>query len=95
MSKIEKNLSLLGLTATDCVTGFKGVVTSVSFDLFGCIQAVVTPPAGENGKQEDSRWYDVARLKISVTAERVMPVPDYENISVADGEKGPAEKPAM
>jgi len=94
MSKIEEHVSLLGQTVKDKVTGFKGVVTSISFDLYGCIQAVVMPPTGENSKQEDGRWYDVARLTIT-SSERAMPVPDYGNVSVADGEKGPAEKPAM
>ena len=42
---IEKHLDLLGRKVEDKVTGIKGVVTSVSFDLYGCIQAVITTPA--------------------------------------------------
>jgi len=42
---IQKHLDLLGHKVTDRVSGFTGVVTSIGFDLYGCIQAVVTPGA--------------------------------------------------
>jgi len=91
--KIKQHMDLLGMKAVDKVTGFKGVVTSVSFDLFGCIQAIVTPEVGEAGKQEDLQWFDVTRLR--VTGEKpVMDLPNYELGYVAEGRKGAAEKPA-
>jgi len=92
--KIEEHVRrLLGRRVQDKVTGFKGVVTCVSFDLYGCIQAVVAPQAEKSGKVEDSRWYDVARLEVVGTA-LVMPVPDFASGYIADGLKGAAEKPA-
>ena len=84
--KVQKALQLLGYGAEDQVTGFRGRVTCISFDLYGCIQAVLTPPAGENGKQEDARWYDVSRLKVT-SKKRCMPVPEFVE------DKGPAAKP--
>ena len=36
-------LKLLGLKVKDKVTGFTGIITSVSFDLYGCIQVIITP----------------------------------------------------
>jgi len=83
----QDHVNKLGYKAKDQVTGFAGVVTSVSFDLYGCIQYVLTPPAGENGKQEGGRWYDALRIQIT-GKKRVMEVPDF----VPD--KGPAPKPA-
>ena len=91
--QVQKHMELLGMKATDKVTGFKGVVTSVSFDLFGCIQAVLTPEAGEQGRQEDSRWYDVTRLRVT-GKKPVMDLPNYEYGYVAEGRKGAAENPA-
>ena len=52
---VKSNLNYLGLKAKDKVTGFEGVVTAICFDLYGCVQAIITPPSGEKGKQEESR----------------------------------------
>jgi hypothetical protein len=90
--KIQEHMALLGLKVTDKVTGFDGVVTSIAFDLYGCIQAIVTPGEGKDGKQEDSRWFDVQRLTVT-GKEPVMQLPNYEFGYVAEGRKGPAEKP--
>jgi hypothetical protein len=87
---VKKNIELLGLKAQDKVTGFKGVITSISFDLYGCVQAVVNPGTDKTGKPVDSHWFDVSRLKVTSTTP-VMERPDF-NFGV---EKGPAEKPAM
>lgn len=87
------HIDLLGAKVKDKVTGFEGVVTSVSFDLYGCIQAVVTPPAGD-GKNPDGRWFDIGRL-ITLEFSRAMPVPNFGYINIANAEKGPAEKPEM
>ncbi len=91
--KIQKHMELLGMKVRDKVTGFRGVVSSVTFDLYGCIQALVTPEAGKAGKQEDSRWFDVQRLTVTSQAP-VMALPDYEYGYPAEGRKGPAEKPS-
>jgi len=85
-------MSLLGMKVTDKVTGFKGVVTAISFDLFGCIQAIVTPAVSEGSKQEDSRWYDVSRLKVE-SKKVVMEIPNYEYGYVAEGKMGSMDKP--
>lgn len=90
---VEKHLKLLGIVVEDKVTGFKGTVTSIAFDLFGCIQAIVTPFAGKEGKVEDSRWFDVQRLIIK-KKNPVMDMPDFGSVKIAEGKKGPIEKPA-
>lgn len=72
---IDKTINLLGLPATDKVTGITGTITSVSFELYGCVQAWVAPKAGADGKVPDSQWFDVSRLDVGT--ERVMPVPNF------------------
>ena len=84
-----KYLDLLGYPVTDCVTGFKGVVECMSYDLYGCIQAAVKPPMDEKGELKDARWFDCKRLT-KTSEQPVLPPPVFE-----DGveEAGPAEKP--
>lgn len=91
MNNIKKNMKLLGCKVVDKVTGFKGVVSSISFDLYGCIQALITPPINKSNERGDSRWYDVNRLNV-VSKKAVMEVPDFESEPKEDI-KGPADKP--
>ena len=92
MSKIDtKYFDSLGLKAEDKVTGFKGVTTSLSYDLYGCIQFLITPFADKDGKYGESCWLDISRINIS--EERVMEVPDYSNAYIGGGNKGAADKP--
>jgi hypothetical protein len=60
---MKEHLALLGYRVRDKVTGFEGVVTSVSFALYGCVQAIVTPAAKED-KLPDSQWFDISRLEL-------------------------------
>jgi hypothetical protein len=85
------HIALLGLKVKDAVTGFTGVVTTISFDLYGCIQAVVTPPFVDSDKPNSGKWFDVSRLEI-LDGTPVMDHPDFEAGYVAEGKKGAAEK---
>ena len=81
-------LKLLGLPAKDKVTGFKGIVTSLSFDLFGCVQVVLTPETKKGGTNiENGHWLDVTRLKI-LSETPVMELPDFSKGYVSEGKKG-------
>lgn len=93
-SNVEKHLSLLGLRVRDKVTGFDGVVASVSFDLYGCIQAIVNPGMGKDGKLGDQTWFDVNRLEI-IDHTPVMQQPNFQYGHQAEGNQGPAEKPRL
>ena len=86
------HIDLLGKTAKDLITGFTGVVSSVSFDLYGCIQVALTPPVDKDGKLADGRWLDVNRLEI-LDEKRCMPVPKF-SATPAKHDHGPAEKPS-
>lgn len=88
----QNHLSLLGLKAKDAVTGFSGVIATVSFDLYGCIQAVVTPAVSDDGKMKDGQWFDVTRLVI-LDDKPVMSRPDFNAGYVSEGKKGCADKP--
>jgi len=91
---ITKHLNLLGMRAEDRVTGINGVVTSISFDLYGCIQALVNPGLDKDGKIQDQLWFDVGRLKVTSSAP-VMDRPNYDFGPQAEGKQGPAEKPSV
>lgn len=91
-NKMNEHIELLGLKAEDAVTGFSGVISTMSFDLYGCVQVVVTPKAGDDGELKNGQWFDVARLKITDN-KPVMPPPDFEKGYISTGKKGCAEKP--
>lgn len=92
MSKtIDAHLQQLGLKAKDKVTGFEGTITCISFDLYGCIQGVLTPPVDVDSKTQDNKWFDMNRLKVS--NKRTMDSPKWDNQNLAKGEHGAAEKP--
>jgi len=89
-----KHLSLLGLKAMDSVTGYFGVITTVSFDLYGCVQCVITPMVGADGEIKCGNWFDVSRIKVTNTTP-VMTQPNFDQGYIAEGKKGCSIKPPM
>ena len=94
MSNVQQHLNYLGKHVIDRVTGITGVVTSICFDLYGCIQAIVNRGLDKEGKPFESNWYDIARLRLLDGITPAMEMPDFEAGPVAEGRKGAAEKPA-
>ena len=92
MTKVQEHLDLLGHRVKDRVSGATGIVASISFDLYGCIQAIVDRGIGADGKKLEPGWFDVIRLK-RISTEPVMERPDYVEGKIAEGKHGPAEKP--
>jgi len=90
---MNKHFDLLGMKVVDKVTEFKGVVATLTFDLYGCIQAGVTPKAKSDGTIPDTRWFDVTRLEVK-GKKPVMDLPDYDAGYVSEGRKGGFEKPS-
>jgi len=91
---IKKHLDLLGHKVKDKVSDYEGVVISMSFDLYGCIQADVRPTSlDKDGKFIQGSWLDVNRLEV-LTKRPLMDVPNFEWGDVAEGKKGPANLPA-
>jgi len=86
-----KHLDLLGYVCRDAVTGFEGTVDTVSYDLYGCIQAAIMPKMDKPGEYPTGRWFDAKRL-VKISLEPVMEVPPF---SEGFEEIGASEKPAM
>lgn len=86
MNAIEKHLSILGKPVRDRVIKIEGIATSVSFDLYGCVQVVVNRGVDKEGKLIEPMWFDIARLEI-LSEVPVMDPPEFA------GDRGPAEKP--
>lgn len=93
MDTYRRHIELLGFTAKDKVTGYEGVIDSVSFDLYGCVQVSLKPPIDKEGKMPVGYWVDVTRLDVDTT-KRVIPLPNFYEGYVAEGKKGPADKPS-
>jgi hypothetical protein len=91
--KINKHIKLLGLKAEDKVTKTKGVISSICFDLYGCIQVTITPKSKEN-KLVQCYWYDISRLKI-LSKKPIIKRPNYEYGSQAEGKQGCFDKPTV
>jgi hypothetical protein len=73
---MHEHMKFMGHKVRDAVTGFTGTVSSICFDLYGCVQAGVSPDVGKDGKLEDARWFDTKRLSV-VSKKPVMEVPDF------------------
>lgn len=86
-TQVERAMALLGHQVRDMVTGAEGVVESISFDLYGCVQAVVRPKVNEKGEYPDGRWFDTKRLTVT-SGSPVMDVPTFKIEP-----NGPADKP--
>jgi hypothetical protein len=86
---MKQHLNLLGLTVRDKITGVEGIVDSICFDLYGCVQASVRRGLDKDGKVIDSHWYDVKRLDIKSTV-HAMELPDFSLPEI-----GAADKPTQ
>lgn len=83
--EIRENIKLLGLRFKDLITGIEGIATTVSFELYGAIEGVLTTDP-DDSKNTRTLWASTRRFE-EVSSERVMPLPNFII------EKGPAEKP--
>lgn len=89
MNNIEQHLQLLGQNMIDIVTGIEGMVDSVCFDAYGCVQASLRPKVKDDGTLSDGKWFDVKRLKAK--GKRIMDAPF---VPKPGHEIGAADKPA-
>ena len=91
---IIESFAMLGMKVRDRVTGFKGMLSSVSFDCYGCVQGLVTPPV-LIGKLQELQWFDMKRLEVD--GQRVMPSPmfgaDHKAVPGGNHLPGPARVP--
>jgi hypothetical protein len=92
MKNVKKHFEILGLAVKDKITGFAGIATSLSFDLYGCIMVLVHGGMDKDCKMLDQLWFDIARMEV-LDDTPVMPRPDFEFGYPGEGKKGPSEKP--
>jgi hypothetical protein len=87
---MKEYLDWLGYKCRDRVTGYEGVVDSVSFDLYGCVQAGLMPELDDKKEVRPGKWFDIKRL-VRLSDARVMSAPEYQTIKPGQ-EIGPADK---
>ena len=92
MSHVEQHLNILGFKVSDLITGVKGIATSVSFDLYGCVQVLVNRGLDSKGEIQEQRWFDISRLKV-ISKTAVIDQPNFTQGKQAEGKQGAAEKP--
>jgi hypothetical protein len=90
--EINSVIGLLGCRAKDKVTDASGVVTSVAFDLYGCVQAALHAGLDKDGKPLEQYWYDVQRLVVTHDT-RVMEPPRFGGTPAAEHASGQSAKP--
>jgi hypothetical protein len=92
---INDSIELLGKKAKDKITGAIGIITSICFDLYGCIQVIISPQKiNEKGEEiKPIGWIDINRIKI-INNTRIMNYPDFDNkYTKIDKVNGAATKP--
>lgn len=90
---MNEYMKLLGMKVKDRVTGFTGIVESVSFDLYGCVQVVLRPAVSKEGKPGEGHWFDAKRIEV-LGKTPVMAPPAFAAMP-AGREIGPAAKPVQ
>lgn len=93
---MKEYLALLGTTMKDRVTGVTGMVSSVCFDAYGCIQLCLAQTVQPDGKVPDSYWMDEKRLEPA--GPRIMDAPAFVAVKAEDVVRdrviGSADKPS-
>jgi hypothetical protein len=93
---VDNSIGYLGKKVKDKIGGTKGIVTSVCFDLYGCIQVVVDEQKRDKeGTSIRTGWIDINRLEV-LNHKPIMRAPDFNNkYSSIEQVGGPAEKPSI
>lgn len=91
---MQEHLKLLGFKVRDVVTGFEGVAESITFDLYGCVQALVRPQINKKKPTEKAEcgWFDMKRLE-AIGKSPVMKAPDFVTVPGGTSKPAATEKP--
>ena len=92
--KYSDVINLLGSKAKDKITKQNGIISTISFDLYGCIQVLLTPLKVKNGEDiKKHGWFDINRIEI-IKEKKVMEHPSFETkYDSYNDVGGPADKP--
>lgn len=79
---MKNDPDILGLMATDRITGFRGRITAIVRYISGCVQACVTPEINDDKKLPDGHFFDVQRLAVELSGPRLLldnvPAPGHD-----------------
>lgn len=53
-----------GKRGRDKVTGFEGVITAITYYMYGCAQVLLIPTVDKEGKKREGEWFDEGRIDI-------------------------------
>ena len=73
---MDEYLKLMGYECEDRITGYKGIATSISFDLYGTIEMTLTPKTQEEKEARWGQWFHASRIK-KISENPVMDVHDF------------------
>lgn len=73
MTQTEKAFHSLGKRVKEKVTKREGVVTGISFDLYGCVQVLVNHGLGDLNTPKTQTYYDLHRIKVLSEEDVVKP----------------------
>lgn len=77
---MHPDMHLLGKKVRDRINGVEGVVTSISFDVSGCVQGIVHPPGmDDKGELRKGFWADTKRLEV-IDDTPAIPQPDFVSV---------------
>lgn len=62
----------LGMTGTDKITGYRGVITGVVHYITKCSQFLISPRVKGEGERISAEWFDVDRVDIDAGADKVV-----------------------
>lgn len=62
-----------GKIAKDKVTGFTGMITAVTYYMYGCCQYCLQPKVDNDGKVQDVYWVDEGRIDIIDNGNEINP----------------------
>ena len=86
---MDKIFNKLGFKGVDRISGYRGVIESVSFDIYGCVQYLLRREVKDNDPNTDvAAWYDEKRIRVT-GKQRVIKC-DFKDLCEI---KGPAKKP--
>jgi hypothetical protein len=73
---MKKHFKTLGFKCREKISGTKGIIVSISFDLNGCVMGLMNRGYDKDGKRIDNQWFDTKTLEI-IGEKPVMEQPDF------------------
>ena len=82
--KVMEHFKFLGFRAKDVIAGAEGVITSIAFDISGCVQGFLSRGFDKEGKRLEGYWIDTKQILI-MSKSAVMPAPAFLSVTATAG----------